>query len=435
MRLEGSLAVSWLSTTPPTRASTGAVDMKLLLVFPFVPYPPTDGGRIGFWNPIKYLSRRHDVHVAFLAEEKDREHWAALQTQCASVQALFRVRPAGLLPIVRSVVGDPPGSARMFWDPRFAMVLQKTIQEQNIDLVEFHHLHTAAYRDVAGSLPTVLREHNVEHVIWERHARYAPLVERVGARWLAPRIRGYEADMASKFDRCVVVSQADAVHLKRVSPTARIEMIPSGVDTEYFAPDSEAPEGPDEMKMVYVGAFQWAPRQHNLRVILEQIMPRIRARVPDARLWVVGQGIPAHLERLAAATPGVTLTGAVPDVRPYIRGASLMLNYVESGGGIALKVLEAFAMRKAVLSNSVGCEGIGAEHGRDVFLAEGVDNFAEAAALLLRNPGLRERLSNAGHELVLRTYAWEVLAHQFGVLYDRLKEEKKQQPVSSTIDV
>ena len=210
--------------------------MRLLLVFPFIPYPPDNGGRIGFWNPIKYLSRRHDVHIVFLAEESDREHWETLKKQCASVQALFRVGPAGFIPRLKTLAGYPPGTCRNYWDPRFAAVLQKTIEEHNIDLVEFHHLHTAAYRDAAGTLPTVLREHNVEYVIWDRHARHARPLESVAARWIAPRLRRYEAVVAKKFDRCVVVSSADADHLQKISPEARIEVIPSGVDTEYFVP-------------------------------------------------------------------------------------------------------------------------------------------------------------------------------------------------------
>ena len=115
------------------------------------------------------------MHIAFLAVESDREHWETLKKHCASVQALFRVQPSGPIPTLQSLLQSPPGTARKYWDPRFTGVLQRAIQERNIDLVEFHHLHTAAYRGAVGTLPTVLREHNVEHVIWERHALHARL--------------------------------------------------------------------------------------------------------------------------------------------------------------------------------------------------------------------------------------------------------------------
>jgi len=398
--------------------------MRLLLVFPFIPYPPDNGGRIGYWNTIKYLSRQHAVHVAFLAEDKDREHWDALKKQCASMQALFRVRPSGLIPMVRGLVGYPPGTAGKFWDPRFTAVLQKAIKEESIDLVEFHHLHTAVYRDAAGTLPTVLREHNAEYVIWQRHAQHARRLERLGARWIAPRVRRYEAAVAEKFDRCVVVSSADADHLRRISPRARIEVIPSGVDTEYFFPDGGLPEGSDKMNMVYVGGFDWAPRQHNLRVILEEIVPRIRARLPGVKLHVVGRGIPPYLERLAAQTAGVTLTGGVPDVRPYIRSASVVLNYVEIGSGIALKVLEAMAMRKPVLCNSLACEGIPVTHGKDILVADGPENFACAAASLLENGTLRAAIAESGYRVALARYSWNHLVSEFSNCYAKILEDR-----------
>jgi glycosyltransferase involved in cell wall biosynthesis len=393
----------------------------LLLVYPFIPYPPDNGGRIGFWNPIKYLSRRHDVHIAFLAEEADREHWGELEKKCASVQGLFRIAPPDVTSRMRSLLGYPPGTSRRYWDPRFLPFLTETIKKRDIQLVEFHHLHTAAYRDAAGSLPTVLREHNVEYMIWQRHARSAGMGERAWARLLAPRVQRYEAEVAPRFDRCVVVSKADEGHLKRVCPSARIEMIPSGVDREYFFPISEVEES-HQLSMVYVGAFYWRPRLVNLRAILEKVMPRIRAKVPEAQLTIVGRGIPPDLQQLAARTHGVTLTGAVPDVRPYIQGASLVLNYVESGGGIALKVLEALAMRRPVLSNSLGCEGINVQHGRDVFLADGPEDFADAAAKLLSDTPLRRRIAQAGYELVRQKYGWDVIANQFGKLYDQLAQ-------------
>ena len=99
--------------------------MRLLLVFPFIPYPPDNGGRIGFWNPIKYLSRKHDIHIAFLGEERDREHLEELGKHCASVQTLFRTVPSGFTSRARSLVGHPPGTARNYWDPRFAESLEK----------------------------------------------------------------------------------------------------------------------------------------------------------------------------------------------------------------------------------------------------------------------------------------------------------------------
>jgi glycosyltransferase involved in cell wall biosynthesis len=174
--------------------------------------------------------------------------------------------------------------------------------------------------------------------------------------------------------------------------------------------------------MVLTGSFEWKPKQHNLRVLLSEIMPRIRTKVPGATLDIVGKGVPDDLRNLAERTPGVTVIGKVPDVRPYVWRASLVLNYLESGGGIALKVLEAMAMRRPVLSNSAGCEGIEVENRREVFLADGPEKFAAAAAYLLKDPTTRLILAKEGYRRVLEAYAWNVIAGRLEDCYQNVIE-------------
>jgi glycosyltransferase involved in cell wall biosynthesis len=173
------------------------------------------------------------------------------------------------------------------------------------------------------------------------------------------------------------------------------------------------------------GGFAWQPKQHNLRVLLTEVYPRIKARVPNVTVSVVGKGAPSELRQLANSIPGVTMTGEVPDVRPYVNKAALAINYVESGGGIALKVLEAMAMRKPVLSTSLGCEGIKVRHGEDVFLADGAESFAEASVLLLQSNGIRQRIAEGGHRLVRQTYAWDRLAERFEDCYAAVLSERQ----------
>ena len=147
--------------------------------------------------------------------------------------------------------------------------------------------------------------------------------------------------------------------------------------------------------------------------MIHNVFPRIRALVPEASLTVVGAGVPHELRRFGETIPGVSFTGEVPDVRDYVRRASLVLNYVESGGGIALKVLEAMAMRKPVLSNPLGVEGIELTPGLDVSVRDGPAAFAEGVALLLRDPAQRASLANQGYETVRRNYSCAALTRRF----------------------
>src|SRR5215469_12669266 len=219
--------------------------MRLLLAFPFFPYPPNDGGRIGFFNPIKYLSRTHEVTVFSLAG--DGEATAVEELKRLGVNVCVFRRPSGgdAYRLMRGAVWFPPGAGARYWHPAAGDLIRRTIATLRPDLVEFHHLNMAIYRKFAGSVPAVLREHNVEYKVWERYAANdSSWIEKGYVKWTAPRVRKYEADAASRFDRCVVVSAADAAHLRAVSPRARIEVIPSGVDTEYFFPIRDVPSEP-----------------------------------------------------------------------------------------------------------------------------------------------------------------------------------------------
>ncbi len=394
-------------------------------MFPFLPYPPDDGGKIGFFNPIKYLSRKNELSVVCMADGNVQESSAeGLRDICSNLW--IHKRPAWQDPyhLLKGMILRPPGSAAKYWSPVTGQLMREAIALRKPDVVEFHHLNTAVYRSFAGALPAVLREHNVEYKVWERHADSATgLAERSYARWTAPRVKRYEAEQTAHFDRCIVVSDADAAHLRGISPGARVEVIPSGVDTEYFYPLPETEELP--FSITLTGSFEWKPKQQSLHILLTQVFPRIRARLPEARLYVVGKGIPKWLLRIALETPGVTATGAVPDVRPYIARSALLINYLESGGGIALKVLEAMAMRKPVLCNSLGCEGIPMRHGIDFLLADGPDEFAAAASCLLTDPALRSALAEEGYRRVLEGYSWNVIAGRLEDCYKNVVEERR----------
>lgn len=407
--------------------------MRILFVTHFFPYPPTCGGRIGYYNPIKYLSRQHEIVLVSMVGEPNPASIEEMKKMCAGVHVFRCPSWRQRTKLLKGMVSQPPGSAAKFFDVRFGKLIKDCVEHYKVDLVELQHLNTAAYLPYVSNVPAILREHNIEYKVWERHAQYAPRAsERLYVRWCAGRVRAYEAQIAASFARCVTVSEADANYLNAIAPTARVDTIPSGVDTEYFMP-ADVPEDP--CSMVMTGSFDWLPKQHNLRVLLTQIFPAIRSKLPNAKLTLVGSGMPAELRKLGDNTPGVVITGAVADVRDYVRRSALVLNYVESGGGIALKVLEAMAMRKPVLSNRLGCEGIAVQHGRDVFLADGTPEFAETAALLLRDASTRNSIASGGYNLVHTSYSWNRLSGSFEDCYRAVLAEARSSVVATPLAV
>ncbi len=394
--------------------------MRLLFVTHMLPYPPTDGGRIATLNAIRHLSRRHEVYLASLAAPGEERHATALRQWCAGLEMVPGERWRRFARLPRAIAGGIPGTASFYYDARLAEAVRRLAHRHAAELVVLEHLNTAAYRAHAAA-PVVLREHNVEYKVWERQAEHTanPLWRSV-LRTAARRIRHYEARAAGQCARCLAISRADQDLLRDIAPRARVEVIPAGIDCDYFSPCAAASEREVPFSMVVVGSFAWKPKRHNLEAIAA-LFPRIRAALPGARFTVVGKGIPPGLRRRIAAR-GIEVAGEVDDVRPYLQRAALVLNYVEVGGGIALKVLEALAMRRPVLSNALGCEGLELAPGRDLCVADTVEQFVLAARRLLCDRAERDHLAQHGHRRVLESYSCDAA----GALYEQVFAEVLQ---------
>lgn len=398
--------------------------MKLLLLSHYFPLPAHDGGRIAFFDSVKYLARAHEVGVVCLAGPGEPTPVAELERFCSFARVFRYPAHQDSLRLLAGMALDPPGSLYKYWHPAAGALIAQTAKEFQPDIVECHNLHTAIYRRFCPGVSTVLRKHNIEFKVWERFAGNAAggMAARY-ARWSVPRVRRYEAAVAAEFDRCLVVSPADAEYLSAASPSARLEVIPFGVDTEYFFPQPEVAEEPGSITIT--GDFGWGPKQQSVTALVTRVFPLLQAQFPAARLYVVGKGVPAHLRARAEKMPGVAITGPVADVRPYIARSSVLINYMVSGGGIALKVLEAMAMQKPVLCNRLGCEGIPVTEGRDVLVADGAEDFATAAAFLLQDAEARRRLAEHGHRRMLETYSWNVVAGRLADCYQGMLDERR----------
>jgi glycosyltransferase involved in cell wall biosynthesis len=392
--------------------------LRIVFATPRIPYPPTDGGRIVMLNPIRHLGELgHEVHLVSFAKAPEGAAAESLRNLCASVRTV----PLPRLSRMRGILAQPPATLARYASKAMHDVLYQTVHTTAADIVELDTLHMAIYGRSVGSRPRLLRPQNVEHLVWARYARVAtPAFSRPFFALQSRRIRHYEARAMTRFvDATLAVSEADRAALAEIAPQARIDWLPMGVDTDYFGP-ADIPATPGSI--VLTGSFEWAPKRHNLEVLVYEVLPLIRRQMPTARLSVVGSGLSGNSLRGIRDQPGVDYVGPVEDVRPYIARSSVAVNYVESGGGIAIKVLEAMAMAKAVVANTVAAEGIAAKSGRDLLVARSKSEFAEMVAMLLADPIRQSSLGQAGRRLVLETYSSSALARSLADYYARMVE-------------
>jgi glycosyltransferase involved in cell wall biosynthesis len=254
-----------------------------------------------------------------------------------------------------------------------------------------------------GCVPVVHFSHNVEHVIWKRYAALEPRRLRrllLEVEWR--KFRSAEARACRRSDLTIAVSDEDQRALAALAPTAAITAVPTGVDLEYFTP---APGRERPHHMAFCGSMDWQPNEDAVCWFADEILPRVRAAVPDATFAIVGRQ-PTPRVRALVDRPGITVTGSVDDVRPHVTAAALSVVPLRIGGGTRLKIFEALAMGQAVLSTTIGAEGLGLTRDREVAVADDAAALADTAVALLRDADRRHALGLAGRRLVEARYSW-----------------------------
>jgi polysaccharide biosynthesis protein PslH len=259
-------------------------------------------------------------------------------------------------------------------------------------------------------VPVVLFEHNVEYVIWKRLAQApGPLWRRALLEVEWRKMRRYEAAACTQATLTLAVSEADRTLLSATAPAARVAAVETGVDLDYFAPDRGHEKA---ATIVFTGSLDWYPNEDAVLHFVNDILPRVRAEVPAARFVVVGRNPSAKL-RQAAEAAGATVTGTVDDVRPYLAEAAVCVVPLRIGGGTRLKIFEALAMAKPVVSTTIGAEGLPVTSGEHLLLADGVADFSDAVVTLLQDAAQRRKLAEAGRARVEERFSWGRVALDF----------------------
>jgi glycosyltransferase involved in cell wall biosynthesis len=263
----------------------------------------------------------------------------------------------------------------------------------------------------ACPVPVVYFSHNVEHMIWKRLcANAASFWQRLPLAIEWRKMRRYEARASARTRLTIAVSETDRAALAALAPEAEIRAMATGVDISYFVPRDPALQQPD--RMVFVGSMDWQPNEDAVLYFIDAILPLIRQGAPKATLSVVGRN-PSERLRRAAGRAGVEVTGTVDDVRDFVAAAEVYIVPLRIGGGTRLKIFEALAMGKAVVSTTVGAEGLPLEDGRHFLQADAPQSFADSVLSLLRDPSRRESIGAAGRRLVEERYSWPQVAAEF----------------------
>lgn len=387
----------------------------ILFLVPELPDPPNKGGSLRAFHVLRRLARLAPVGVLAPAE-RAAEPPAVWQSWAQEV-FLFPWRPRSLWTRLRQLlVSSRPDLAFRYRVPELSHGLRRLLAQRSIRAIHVEGLEMAwaveeLLDDPPGARPVlILDELNAEYRLQERLFQADREDPR---RWLgalysgiqAHRLRRYEAQIVRQVDWVIAVSEPDARDLEALGAARPPVVAPNGVDTTFFHPEAVEPLPLGEPAFVFTGSMDYRPNVDAVRWLARAVWPAVRSVLPEARLYLVGRR-PSPAVRRLQEIPGIQVVGEVPDVRPYLAGATVYVAPLRAGGGTRLKILEAMAMGKAIVSTPMGCDGLAVVDGEHVWLADGAA-FASAMIALAQNAALRKALGEAARRLVVARYDWE----------------------------
>ncbi len=402
--------------------------MKLLFLTPQLPHPPRQGTALRNWGLISHLAARGHEVCLLSFDEDGASPSPELQRACARIVRV-RVQRRGTAARLRTLVTSPlPDMAWRLWSPEFRGAFVTLLREVAPDILQVEGIELARYALEPGGarLPRVVfDDHNCEYLFQKR--AFDTDVGRP-SRWHGAaysfvqwrRLRGFERRALQHADATLCVSEQDRALLSQLAPGAHIRVIYNGIDVAaYDQPRESGTCQTQAPTLVFTGKMDFRPNIDAALWMAQSVLPAITAAIPDVRLLIVGQKPGPRLDVLRG-DPRITLTGAVDDIQPYIRQADVYVAPLLAGGGTRFKLLEAMALRKAIVSTALGAEGFAVASGREMVLADRPEAFADAVVRLLREPGVRSALGERARAFVEAHYDWSSIVPRLEQEYARL---------------
>ena len=377
--------------------------MRILYVCHRFPYPPKRGGKIRPFNMIRHLAAAHEVTVASLVRsEAEAEEVRGIAPFCAEFHV---ARVHGWMQIARMAARLPttvPSSMGYFYSPQLARTIRRLLRERRFDLIFVHCSSVAQYVAPVRDVPKILDFGDMDSQKWFEYARYKPFPLNAGYWLEGAKLNAEERRLAATFDTCTATTRAERETLSSFNVKTPCDWFPNGVDAEFFAPSSEPYE---PSTICFVGRMDYYPNQECMFDFCNRVLPLLRAQRPALKLVIVGADPSPKVRRLGEIA-GVTVTGSVPDVRPYVRRSALMVAPLNIARGTQNKLLEAMAMGVPVVTSRVAAGGVDAIGGEHFHVASTPQEYREAIFRILADPSERNRLAVAGRDRMLSHHAW-----------------------------
>ncbi len=420
--------------------------MRILFLTQIIPYPPDSGPKVKTWHVLRYLAERgHQITLVSFVRPDEVGYVAALRQVCSEVHTVpirrSRLADAGYW--LRSLATGRPFLIERDDLAGMRRCVQRLTAVLAFDVIHADQLSMAQFALPPGNLmPSsrgiftapdgrkprlVFDAHNAVWTLVERMSEAVPPVLRPLARLEARRVKAYEAMLMQSYDHVLAVTEVDRrllvqavqeTNVGEIEPlTAPVTVIPIAVDTQVLQPVQRQP---GSLNILTLGTLHYPPNADGIRWFAREVFPLVRDQIPEASLTIVGKNPPPDFLELAAGRPeSIQVTGYVADLTPYFQRAALMVVPVRAGSGMRVRILEAFARGMPLVTTTIGLEGIEAQPGTDILVADAAEDFAQAVITLLRDTRLQDALADRGRRLAETRYDWRVVLQSLDEVYGK----------------
>jgi sugar transferase (PEP-CTERM/EpsH1 system associated) len=405
--------------------------VKILWLKTELLHPVDKGGKIRTYQMLKELKKNH--HITYLtlddgtaeanALEKSSEY--AHETVTIPHRTAAKFSPKFYFELANNLVSKLPYALQKYVSAEMRETTEKLAARENFDVVVCDFLTPAVNLPANLNAATLLFQHNVESMIWRRHfevAESAPKKVFMKMQW--QRMFEYEKESCRRFDWVAAVSKEDADTMRREYNIENVSDIPTGVDTEFFAPGGDVEK--DQFNMVFTGSMDWLPNEDAIQWFTQEILPLVRRQIPQVSLTVVGRNPFSSLVELSKKDQSIIVTGRVPDVRPFMEKASVYVVPIRIGGGTRLKIYEAMAMELPMVSTTIGAEGLPILDGEEILLRDTPQEFAEAVVKLMQDKNLAKKIGERAAQTVRQKFGWRKVTDDFAELCEKAVKSNKR---------
>lgn len=379
------------------------------------PYPPQRGDRIRAYYFIKELSKEYNITlISFYESEEELEQIDELRKYCSQVEVIkFSQIRAYFNSIIYSF-SSKPIQVGYWYSPKMRKMVDKLVESNDFDIMHAQFFRMAQYVTKYTDYPKVLDLTDALSLNLHRRAQLDRGLSLPLIKLEERRVRKYEIEIINNFDVGTMVSPFDRDYLLELDNSLKLDVIPMGVDLEYFSPA----ETGYKTRILFTGTMNYFPNYDAALYFCNEILPLIKQELPEVSFYVVGNNPHKQLRQIACND--IVVTGHVPDVRPYFADSAVFVCPLRSGSGMQTKNLEAMAMGVPIVTTSIGLEGLEATSGKEIFVADDPNDFANHVIQLIREPELRRKISENGRKLVETKYSWPKITKRLTQIYEQI---------------